>query len=209
MTVVDRQALSRARIASAALELIDATGIDGLSMRKLGAELGVEAMSLYHYVTSKSDLFDAVLDLLYTEIELPDVADDDWETAIRLGLLSFNKVLLRHESALELFATRRAPSEEAFRVLYWSHQRFLAVGLSIEDAHAALHFAVSFVMGHAANERGTMNQLRSDQSRLAEPLGDPELQAFVQNVDQITRAELFDTGLDMVVAGLRLRYDLP
>lgn len=209
MSLVERPALSRDRIAAKAIELIDLNGLSGLSMRKLGAELGVEAMSLYHYVTNKSDLLDAVLDLLYAEIELPDVADDDWESAIRLGLRSFNDVLMRHEAALELFSARQARSERAFNVLFWAHQRFQAVGLSMVDAHYALHFAVSFVMGHAASELGTMAQLRADEKAPAGEIADPVLRAFVEEVGAINGPDMFSTGLDILVDGLRKRFDLP
>ncbi len=209
MSVVERPALSRDRIAAKALELIDAHGLAGLSMRKLGAELGVEAMSLYHYVTNKADLLDAVLDLLYAEIQLPDVADEDWEAAIRLGLRAFHEVLISHEAALELFSARPARSERAFTVLYWAHERFRRVGLSIDSAHFALHFAVSFVMGHTASELGTMAQLRTNGGPVTHDLTDPELMEFVAEVSQITGPEMFETGLDILVDGLRRRYDLP
>jgi AcrR family transcriptional regulator len=209
MSVVDRPTLNRERIAAKALELSDEHGLSGLSMRKLGAEFGVEAMSLYHYVTNKSDLLDAVLDLLFSEIELPDVDDDDWEAAIRLGLRSFNDVLMRHEAALELFSSRQARSETAFRVLHWAHQRFQMVGLSIVDAHHALHVAVSFVMGHAANELGTMSQLRTDETTPVDDIDDPVIRDFVSAVNEISGADMFATGLDVLVDGLRTRFDLP
>ena len=62
MTVTERAPLNRALIAETALSLIDERGLDQLSMRKLGAELGVEAMSLYNHVANKDDLLDAVAD---------------------------------------------------------------------------------------------------------------------------------------------------
>lgn len=198
-----RPALSRERIAQVALELIDANGLAGLSMRKLGAELGVEAMSLYHYVANKNDLLDAVSDRLYEEIELPDVEPGDWETAIRKGLRAFHDVLVRHEAALELFASREVSSEAGLGVLYWAHQQFVAAGLSAEDAHTALHFAVSFVMGHAANDSGG-----DGEATTAEPGVAPEVVAFFERVQQVTRDEMFDAGLEAVVAGLRARYAL-
>jgi len=204
MTDATRPALSRERIASTALELIDANGLSGLSMRKLGAELGVEAMSLYHYVTNKSDLLDAVADHLYGVIDLPTSLDPlDWERAIRLGLDAFHDVLLEHEAALELFASRRAMSAKSMGVLHWAHERFVAVGLSVEEAHKALHMAVSFVMGHAASETGgEMN---------TEPSSDvsPEMSAYFAHVESVTPDEMFAAGVDMVVAGLRQYYDLP
>jgi len=203
MTDAPRPALSRERIASTALELIDTNGLSGLSMRKLGAELGVEAMSLYHYVTNKNDLLDAVADHLYGVIDLPMSVDPlDWEQAIRLGLGAFHDVLLEHEAALELFASRQVRSARSMGVLHWAHERFVAVGLSVEEAHKALHMAVSFVMGHAASEtRGEMT---------AQPSADvsPEMSAYFAHVESVTPDEMFEAGVDMVVAGLRQYYDL-
>ncbi len=211
MSTVDRPLLSRDRIAATALEIIDAQGLAGLSMRKLGAELGVEAMSLYHYVTNKSDLLDAVIDRLYGEIALPVVDDDAWEDAIRLGLRSFHRVLVDHPAAVELFTSGGVNSARRVEVLHWAHQRFQAVGLSVSDAHHALHFAVSFVMGHASNE-GSSEPSRPDPSAeilAASGIDDPEAVRFFAELDDNDPDQLFEAGLDLVVHGLRARFDLP
>jgi AcrR family transcriptional regulator len=210
VSVVERLPLSRARIAEAALELIDGEGMSGLSMRKLGAALGVEAMSLYHYVRNKDDLLDAVLDRLYLEIDLPEVETQEWEAAIRQGLRSFRTVLLRHPAALELFATRPARSPEAFSVLFWGYGRFRSVGLPVADANAALHIAVSFVMGHVSTQHGSLAQLRSQAGPAVMGFELTDEQArFVEHCSVVSADELFDLGLDAVVAGLRTRFELP
>lgn len=197
--------LSRERIAVVALELIDANGLAGLSMRKLGAELGVEAMSLYHYVKNKDDLLDAVADHLYGIIDLPMSVDPlDWERAIRLGLNAFRDVLLEHDAALELFASRRVRSARSMGVLHWAHERFVAVGLSVEEAHKALHMAVSFVMGHAANNDDPL----APPVEPSDDVGD-EIADYFRRVELMSSDELFAAGIDMVVAGLRQVYDLP
>ncbi|MFT7599132.1 MAG: AcrR family transcriptional regulator [Acidimicrobiales bacterium] len=114
----ERGHLSRQRITLAAIGIIDDQGLDGLSMRRLGAALGVEAMSLYHYVASKNDLLDSVMVQLYSEIEIPEIDDAaDWQDAVRSGMRSFYKVLVDHPAALTLFATRPADSPEAFLAL--------------------------------------------------------------------------------------------
>jgi TetR/AcrR family transcriptional regulator, tetracycline repressor protein len=210
VTVVERPPLSRSRIAEVALDLIDRDGLAGLSMRKLGAQLGVEAMSLYHYVRNKDDLLDAVLDRLYAEIELPVVAETDWERTIRDGLRSFHAVLLRHPAALELFATRPARSPQSFSVLFWAYERFRHVGLGLADAHAAFHFAVSFVMGHVWSQHGTLAQLKEPAG--SEALGlelSGEQARFAEHCQVVSPDRLFETGLDTVVAGLRARFTLP
>lgn len=173
-------------------------------MRKLGAELGVEAMSLYHYVKNKDDLLDAVADHLYGIIDLPMSIDPlDWEQAIRLGLGAFHDVLIQHEAALELFASRSARSAQSMGVLHWAHERFVAVGLSVEEAHKALHMAVSFVMGHAASETGG--------ELITEPSSEvsAEMSAYFAHVETVTPDEMFEAGVEIVVAGLRQHYNLP
>lgn len=210
MTATARPSLSRDVIARAALDLIDESGLGELSMRKLGHQLGVEAMSLYHYVTNKDDLLDAVLDGLYAEVDLPrDTAEQDWETALRLGLRSFRDVLVRHQAALELFSRRPAKSKEAFDVLLWSVSRFTQVGLDSAQAHHAFHFAVSFVMGHVATELGTLSLIRNGKGIDPDEVDDPIVRAFILESRVITSDDMFDAGLDAVVAGLRAAYRLP
>ena len=179
-------------------------------MRKLGGALGVEAMSLYHYVANKDDLLDAMLDVLYAEIELPyDTPAEDWDTAVRGGLRAFYDVLLAHPAALELFSSRPVPSERAYAVLVWGVERFVNVGVDLDDAHPALHVAVSYVMGHAATELGIMSATAADLGLLPEEVCSNEVAAFMQRSRESTGDELFEAGLDVLIAGLRARYGLP
>ena len=85
MTMADRIPLSRERIITAAVAIVDAQGLEALSMRKLGASLGVEAMSLYNHVTNKDDVLDGVLDHVLREVPLPDpaLAWDDQLSVVR------------------------------------------------------------------------------------------------------------------------------
>lgn len=210
VTAPTRAALSRELIARTALSLTDEGGLAGLSMRKLGSELGVEAMSLYHYVENKDDLLDAILDSLYAEVELPlEIPDDDWEQSMRLGFSSFHDVLVRHPAALELFSSRPAKSEAALTVLLWSYGRLEFAGLDPVDAFHAFQFAVSFVMGHVATELGTLSLIRNGKGIDPDEVDDPIVRAFILESRVITSDDMFDAGLDAVVAGLRAAYRLP
>lgn len=211
MPVVARTNLSRELIARTALAMTDEVGLAGLSMRKLGSELGVEAMSLYHYVENKADLLDAILACLFAEIDLPvDVSEHDWESAIRRGMLAFRDVLIGHQGALELFSSRPATGQAAFDVVRWSCGRFEAVGLDIVESSHALHFAVSFVMGHVASEQGAMTISRDPDRQDDLVVGsDPETAEFIRKTRVIQPDEMFVSGLDAVVAGLRAMYHLP
>lgn len=209
MSAVDRPALSRQRIAQVALDMMVENGLPGLSMRKLGAELGVEAMSLYHYVSNKDDLLDAVLDQLYDQIELPDtVPDGEWEQAVRSALESFHRVMLNHPGSLELFVGRPGRSLSAFRVLKWALEQFRSAGLDVFEAGQAFHFCVSYVLGHAATEFGTMRQLRSGQAIDTSVVEDEDFAVFVNISREVSADDIFKRGLDDLVAGLRASYDL-
>lgn len=208
MGTEDRPPLSRQLISETALRLTDEVGLEGLSMRRLGAELGVEAMSLYHYVSNKDDLLDAVLELLFQQIDLPlDVPDDKWEVALRGGLSAFNDVLLAHPGSVELFMSRPPKSPTAVKVLYWAYQRFELRGLTPAQSAAAFRFSISFVMGHAAREIGGASIVNTDEGLEAVGITDPEYRAFLIEHGELSASELFDSGLDLVVAGLRATYE--
>ncbi len=197
-------------IADAALALTDDGGLGALSMRKLGAALGVEAMSIYHYVENKEDLLDAVLDRLYGRIELPwDLPDRDWEQAVRGGLLAFHRVLVDHPAALQLFASRPVPSEEACSVLVWGHNRFRAVGLDEDDAMDAFHTAVSFILGHMAREVGVNRHDRQADPGWWDDVEDPGVARFLGHTASCDHQATLRAGIDTVIAGLRTHYDLP
>src|SRR4051794_15946873 len=98
MATPTRIPLSRERILATALELADEAGAESLTMRRLGDELGYEAMSLYRHVANKGDLLDGMLDLVLEEWQPPDTRDG-WAEAIRASALSVHDALRRHRWA--------------------------------------------------------------------------------------------------------------
>src|SRR5258708_14338368 len=109
-----RAALNRERVLCAALVLADRDGIESLSMRKIGQELQVEAMSLYNHVANKDDLLDGLVDLVFSEIALP--ADRaDWKTAMRQRAISARDALLRNPWGISLMQARTKPRPAALR----------------------------------------------------------------------------------------------
>lgn len=208
MPAADRLPLSRERIAQVALAISARDGLNGLSMRKLGSELGVEAMSLYHYVASKDELLDLMVDELYGEIKLPsDLSLEAWEQTFREALRSFHSLLLSHPAALELFTQRPASTANAFRTLYWVNERLQLIGLGPRDASLVYRFAVSFVIGHAALELG-MKRFRAEGLTVGEQ-PDPALEEFVASSLGVPGDEMFEIGLDMLFQTLATHHDLP
>ncbi len=205
-----RPTLSREFIARAALDLIDIEGLAGLSMRKLGSKLGVEAMSLYHYVNNKGDLLDAAVEQIYLEIEIPELYDPgEWESIVRTGLRSFHDTLARHPNTISLFASEPAVSPGAFGVFYSAYQRLRVAGLEPEQAHEALNLVVAFVLGHLmlrpnqVERDGVFDLVEVTEST------DPGVATFLTTGGAIDDDAKFEFGLDIMIAGLRARYDLP
>ena len=99
--------LSRESVLAAAVALADASGIASLTMRKLGAELGVGAMSLYHHVANKVDLLDGMVDSVFAEIEMP--TGTGWRAAMTHRAESTRAAMTRHPWALGLMETRTSP----------------------------------------------------------------------------------------------------
>src|SRR5215204_6399554 len=100
-----RLPLTRERVLRAAVELADARGIEALTMRNLGQELGVEAMSLYNHVANKNAILDGVVEVVAGEVLAaveevePPSGPAEWKQAMRWRILSAREVLLRHRWA--------------------------------------------------------------------------------------------------------------
>jgi AcrR family transcriptional regulator len=90
--------LSRDRILRAAIELADAEGIEGLSMRRLAEELDAAPMALYRHVASKDDLLDGMIDLVFAELDVP--TGSGWRAAMRERAIGMRRALLRHPWAV-------------------------------------------------------------------------------------------------------------
>jgi AcrR family transcriptional regulator len=141
-----RTPLSRERILSAAVELADREGVDGLSMRRLAAELGVVAMAPYKHVANKDELLDGMLDLVIAEID-PPVTDADWKTAVRERILSARLALLRHPWASRVMESRTRPTPTVMGYMDSMIAMFTAGGFSIDLTHHVMHAMGSRLMG--------------------------------------------------------------
>ena len=137
----------------AAIDLADRDGIEALSMRKLGHELGVEAMSLYNHVANKDDLLGGIVDLVLSEIEMPS-AGGDWKEALRQSAISAHDVLRRHPWACSLAMS--PPRDITIRVqrMEWTLRQLREAGVSADLTYHAYHALDSHVMGFTLWELG-------------------------------------------------------
>ena len=150
-TAARREPLSRDQVLRAAVALADQGGIGALSMRKLGQVLGVEAMSLYNHVASKSDLLDGMIDIVFSEIGLP-AGDSGWKQAMRQRAISAREVLARHRWAIGLMESRRSPGPATLR----HHDAVLGclrqAGFPVDLTAHAYSLLDSYIYGFALQE---------------------------------------------------------
>lgn len=140
--------LSKQRVVSEAVRLADRDGADGLSMRRLAGVLGAGAMSLYRYVASKEELLDAMIDVVFEEIELPS-ADIDWRSAMRQEAVSTQQVLSRHPWAIALMESRTTPGPANLRHREAVTACLRKAGFSVVMATHANWTLNSYVYGYA------------------------------------------------------------
>ncbi|MFD7923535.1 TetR/AcrR family transcriptional regulator C-terminal domain-containing protein [Streptomyces sp. NPDC059740] len=148
----ERAGLTRERVLDAALELVDRDGVEGLTMRRLGALLGVEAMTLYHYVPHKDALLDGVVERVFAPA-LPAVdGDTDWRTYLTGYAHALRAALAHHPGALPLAATRRAVTDATLDAVERGLSVLTAASFPLGRALDLLNTLSLLVIAHTAAE---------------------------------------------------------
>ena len=96
--------LTQERIVEAASALVDAEGLEAVSIRRLATELGVQGPSLYHHFATKAEILDAVADAVVTRVDVSAFATCDWAEALRRWAHSFHAVLSEHPNIVPVLA---------------------------------------------------------------------------------------------------------
>ncbi len=203
--------LSRQRVVLEAIRLADREGAEGMSMRRLARTLDVGAMSLYHYVANKEELLDAMVDIVFDEIELPREGTD-WQSAIRQRAVSARRVLARHPWAIGLMESRTSPGPANLR----HHEAVLAclrtAGFTVSMAVHANWLLDSYVYGFALQEASLPFDTADEIAGMTEDVYLPQLpadefphlneSAAALVADGFDPADEFVFGLDLVLAAL-------
>ena len=146
-----RRPWTRTQLVRAAIDLADQGGIESLSMRKLSHHLGGAPMSLYNHVSNKEDLLDAMIDALFSQIELP--AGEHWKTTMQQRAISIRTAMTRHPWAIGLMESRRTPGPATLR----HHDAVIGclrdAGFPIQLAAHAFAALDSYIYGFALQER--------------------------------------------------------
>ncbi|QUR69824.1 TetR family transcriptional regulator [Mycobacterium spongiae] len=201
--------MSRKRVLDVAVRLIEQVGVDGLTMRKLAAELGVDSMSLYNHVANKGALLDGIAERLVLSIEIPQRIGD-LRTDLTALANAFRAAALRRPNSVSLLLTRElssfagglAPAEAALAIL-------IEGGLDAEQAVHALRTVFAFLGGAVLREVSAwptfsghnLGHLAHRRDEL-ESAGMPCVAAAAPQLAVIDHIAEFDFGLSLLISGL-------
>jgi AcrR family transcriptional regulator len=195
----------------AAIAHADAGGLEALTMRTLAEELEVAPMALYRHVANKDDLVDAMIDVVFSEIDLPP-AGAAWKTAMRRRAISVRDVLSRHRWAIGLMESRRNPGPANLRHHDAVIGRLRAAGFDIDMAAHAYSLLDSYIYGFALTKMNLPFDTSEEVAQVAESMLQPfPVNEYPNLVEFITEHAMepgydygdeFEYGLDLILDGL-------
>jgi AcrR family transcriptional regulator len=197
-----RAPLDRRRIAEQALRIIDAEGLDQLSMRRLGAELGVEGMAIYHHFRNKAELLDGVLELLLEELEVPVGGPGTALDRLRRTFEATRSVAIRHPHAFLLLPTRRFNTDRALEYYERLLGLFRDAGFDARESARFFRLLAGYVTGAGLAEIGSRAQ-QPDATpvrleRFSEPGRFPLVTAVVPELRVANLDAVFAFGMDVI-----------
>ena len=207
-----RRPLTRERILETALRLMDAEGLEAVSMRRIGRELGVEAMSLYNHVADKEDILNGVVEVVMAEYEFPP-ASDDWRETARRAARSWRTLLKAHPNVITLMSEQRKPTRtiDSMRPVDYALGVIASRGLGPEETVRAFRafggFIQGFVLAEIANMFGGDPHAGLHEDLAAEIPADllPHLAAHFPHLSECDFDEEFEYGLDLMLRGLEAK----
>ncbi len=205
------EGLSKQRVVAEAVRLADREGVEGLSMRRLADALGAGAMSLYHYVANKDELLDAMVDVVFSEIE-PPPEGSDWQSAMRRESESARQVLARHPWAISLMESRTTPGPANLRHREAVTGCLRRAGFSVPMATHANWLLNGYVYGYALQVASLPFDTADELAEMTENIYLPQLppdefpylneSAAALVAAGYDPAEEFTFGLDLILAAL-------
>ena len=206
-----RPRLSRERVLQGAVAVADAGGITSLTIRSLAAELGVKPMAVYHHVANKEEILDGIVDIVFSEIELPTIGGE-WHSEMRRRAASALEAMRRHPWAIGLVETRTSPGYATLR----HHDAVIGTlrtgGFSVAMTAHAFALIDAFVYGFALSEAtlpfngpDTVPEVAEQMMAQFSPDDYPHLVEF--SVEHVMKpgydyGEEFEFGLSVILDGL-------
>ncbi len=203
-------ALSVERITEVALALIDAEGLDAFSFRTLAAQLGCQAMSIYHYFPSKAHLYEALVDICLADaVDYPE--SGDWAVRIRAATQAYRRMALGHPKFFLFIATFRLNNQAGMGFLNRILKIYAETGLTTEAQ--ARHFRIMgyFLVGAMIDE--TMGYAKGPSSVNPVPFSDaqrdyPAITAVGPYFGTDRHKRTFDAGIDALIDAIRAEVRL-
>ncbi len=197
--------LSPERIAAAAMALVDREGLPALSTRRLGEELGCEAMSIYHHFPNKAHLMDALVDLMLAEAHVVMEPHWDWRERLRRAAHGFRAMALKHPAFFPFFAVHRLNTLAGVAYIDGIIGIFRAAGFSDREAAAYFRELGYYLTGAALDE--TAGYAKGPSS--ANPVANetiaaqfPNLAAAAPYFQPAHFEATFETGLEILLQGI-------
>jgi TetR/AcrR family tetracycline transcriptional repressor len=200
-----RRPLNRRRVLEAALGLADREGLEALSMRRLGRELGVEAMSLYNHVPNKEALLDGMVEVLLARMKVSLDSEEGWEENVRRVFRSFRLLALAHPDVFTLFAVRPNNTSKVVWLLPVFLDALRGAGFDVMTSLRVFRVLSSYTIGYALAEiRGFSPEPGA--SRPVIPGLDGEEERIFEMAPLLEGADgdaEFEFGLDLILNGLK------
>ena len=209
-TTTRRAPLSRERVLRAAIALADRDGIEALTMRRLGQELGVEAMSLYNHVANKDELLNGIVDLVVGDIRVPPTGTP-WKEAMRERALRAHETLLAHPWAALQIMSRYNIGPGMTQYLDATFGRLLEAGFTVPEALDAWNTIDSHLYGFTMQELNLPFEADEAPRVSAEVMAQisqsdfPHVTRVIGEIMATGREESFEFGLDLILDGLERR----
>jgi AcrR family transcriptional regulator len=220
-----RERLTRDRVIEAAFQIMDEEGLDAVTMRRVARELGVEAMSLYHYIRDKEDLLDGICAMVMREFRYPG-EDRPWIEVARDGAREWRRVLRDHPNVMALWAERQRPMTDldALMPMEFALRVIGRAGMDAREGVQVFNVLGGYIMGVVMMEVGAMfsagttrRASSADLNAVHSKLPDEEFARFLpaDEVPCILAAlphlaecdpdQQFEFGLDLLLAGIQAR----
>ncbi|MEV7607141.1 TetR/AcrR family transcriptional regulator [Paenarthrobacter sp. NPDC089322] len=210
-STAERPPLSRARVLSCAVELADESGLAALTIRTLAQRMGTKPMSLYYYVANKEEILDGIVDMVFSEIELPS-ADGDWREEMHRRAHAMRSALKRHPWAVGLVESRSSPGPATLMHHEATLATLRAAGFSVRMTAHAYALLDSYIYGFAVQEASLPFEGRGTAAEITNPIlerfSTGEYPHMVEiAVEHVLKpgydfGDEFDFGLDLILDGL-------
>jgi TetR/AcrR family tetracycline transcriptional repressor len=195
--------LKRADVVTGALALLDTEGLDGLTMRKLGARLGVQAGGIYWHFKNKEALLGAMADRIVGEITETPPAPGPWDARLMEMAHRTRRALLAHRDGARVVAGTYVVEPNTARLGEQTMRILTDAGFPIDRAGWVIFAAMYYVLGHTIEEQA--QRAAGDWEQRGAGLADTEPHRALDGVIRADPEERFAYGLELFLDGVRLR----